>query len=201
MTAASIAARADETSDRGSYAIRSDHECSRHLALPRATIPEAYAAHATVARPNEIDEVRLERDLGAGFSRGIDEQPVNDGTSRRIKAINVVLRFDLYLDDLVAIVKRRRSDHGRTRRFDSVENAPARQLNDAGSHEGMGRDRVAAVATTVDREHSKASSRKKHSGGCAGATGSDDDDVIVEGWTGTGCHFVITRARLACRKI
>ena len=103
MPAGSIASRADETSDRGSYAIRSDHEFSRHFALPRTTIPEVYAANATVARPNEVDEVRLERDLGTGFSRGIDEQPVNDGTPRRIEAIDVVLRFDLYLDDLVAI--------------------------------------------------------------------------------------------------
>ena len=126
MTTCSIASRADETSDRGSYAIGSDHEFSRHLALPPTTIPEAYAADATVARANEVDELRFERDLGTGSSRGIDEQPVNDGTPRRVETINVVLRFDLHRDDFVAIVKRRRSDHGRACRFDSVQNAPAR---------------------------------------------------------------------------
>ena len=196
MTTCAIASRADETSDRGSYAIRSNDELSRHVPLLPTTISEAYAAHATVARANEIHEVCVEHDLGTGCPRSVDKQPVNDGTPRCVETINVVLRFDLHRDDLVAIVKRRRSDHRRTRRFDSVENAPARQLNNAGSHEGMSRDRIASVATTVDSEHSKASSRQEHRGGGAGTTGADDDDVVVEGCRGTGCHFVFARARV-----
>ena len=54
-------------------AIGSDHEFSRHLPLPIMTILEAHAADATVVRADQIDELRFERDLGAGFSRGIDK--------------------------------------------------------------------------------------------------------------------------------
>ena len=195
MTTCSIATGADETGDRGSKTIGSDHELSRHLALPLTTIPEAYTADATVARADEIDEMRFERDFGTGSSRGVDQHPVNDRTPRRVETINVVLRFDLHRDDFVAIVKRRRSDHRRACRFDSVQNAPARELNNAGSHEGVGRDRIAPVATPVDREHSKASSREEHRGGRAGATRSDDDGVIV----GDGSEPVVMIVHGACR--
>ena len=158
------------------------------------TIPEADARDTTVVRADEVDESRFERDLSTGSSRCIDKQPVNDGTPRRVETIDAVLRFDLHLDNLVAIVKRRRLDHRCACRLDSVQNAPTRQLKNAGTHEGVGRDRVAPVATSVDREHSKAPSREEHSGGRAGATRSDDDDIVVAGWSGTGCHFVFERA-------
>jgi hypothetical protein len=54
-------------------------------------------------------------------------------------------------------------------------------LDDAGAHEGVGRDRIASVATAVDCEHTKASSREEERGGRAGATGSDNDDVEIDG--------------------
>ncbi len=84
------------------------------------TIPEADARDTTVVRADEVDESRFERDLGTGSSRCIDKQSVNDGTPRRVETINVVLRFDLHLDHLVAIVKRRRLDHWCACRLDSV---------------------------------------------------------------------------------
>ena len=71
------------------------------------------------------------------------------------------------------------------------QNAPARELDNAGAHEGVGRDRIAPVATAVDREHTKASSREEQRGGRAGATGSDNDDVEIDGWGSDG----ITLAR------
>ena len=62
-----------------------------------------------------------------------------------------------------------------------------RQSDNAGAHEGgVGRDRIAAVATAVDREHTKASSREEQRGGCAGATGSDNDDVEIDRWGSDG---------------
>ena len=54
MTACSIALRADETSDRGSHTIGSDHELSRHHALTLLTIPEAHATDATVVCADEV---------------------------------------------------------------------------------------------------------------------------------------------------
>src|SRR4029453_5376218 len=158
----------------------SDHEFSRNLPLSIMTIPEADATNATVVRADKIDEVRFERDLGSGSSRGIDKQPVNDGTPGRVEPLNAVLRFDLHRHDLVAIVKRRRSDHRCACRFDVVQNAPARQLKNTGSHEGVGRDRVAPVMTTVDREHSKAAPREEYARGRARATGSTRADRVVE---------------------
>ena len=125
MSTCSIAARVDETSDRGPHPIGSDHEFSRHVALPLTAIPETYAANAIVVRAEEVDEMRFERDLSAGVARGIDKHPVNNGAPRCVETINVVLRFDLHRDDLVAIVKRRRSDHGRACRFDSVAERPS----------------------------------------------------------------------------
>ena len=50
----------------------------------------------------------------------------------------------------------------------------------------MGRNRIAAVATAVDREHTKASSREEQRCGRAGATGSDNDDVKIDGWRSDG---------------
>jgi hypothetical protein len=105
MTTFAIASRAGETSDRGSDTVGSDHEISGHLALPLMTIPEAYAADAPVSRADEVDELRFERDLGAGSSRGIDKHPVNDGSPRRVEPVDVVLRFDLHLHELVTIMK------------------------------------------------------------------------------------------------
>jgi hypothetical protein len=55
-------------------------------------------------------------------------------------------------------------------------------LDNAGAHEGVGRDRIAPVATAVDREHTKTSSREQQRGGCAGAPGSDNDDVEIDKW-------------------
>jgi hypothetical protein len=36
--------------------------------------------------------------------------------------------------------------------------------------------------TAVDREHTKPSSGEEQRGGRAGATGSDNDDVEIDGW-------------------
>jgi hypothetical protein len=181
MTTGSIAFRADETRDRRTDTIGSDHEFSRNLPLPIMTIFEEHTGDATVVRADQIDELRFERDRCTGLLRGIGKQPVNDSTPRCVETLNVVLRFDLYRDDLIAVVKRRRSDHRRTGRFDSLENSPARELDNAGAHEGVGRDRIAPVATAVDREHTKASSREEQRGGRPGATGSDNDDVEIDG--------------------
>jgi acyl dehydratase len=65
-------------------------------------------------------------------------------------------------------------------------------LDNAGAHEGVGRDRIAAVATAVDREHTKASSREEQRGGCAGATGSDNDDVEIDRWGSDGDNISTT---------
>ena len=65
-------------------------------------------------------------------------------------------------------------------------------MDNAGAHEGVGRDRIAPVATAVDREHTKASSREKQRGGCAGATGSDNDDVEIDRWGSDGDNISTT---------
>src|SRR6478672_1036338 len=107
MTTGSIAFRADETRDRGTDTIGSDHEFSRNLPLSIMTIFEEHTGDVTVVRADQIDELRFERDRCTGFLRGIDKQSVNDSTPRCVETINVVLRFDLHRDDLVTVVKRR----------------------------------------------------------------------------------------------
>ncbi len=120
MTSGSVAFRADETRDGRTDTIGPDHEFSRNLPLPIMTIFEAHTGDATVVRTDQIDELRFERDHCTGFLRGIDKQSVNDSTPRCVETIDVVLRFDLHRDDLIAVVKRRRSDHRRTGRFDAL---------------------------------------------------------------------------------
>ena len=181
MTTGSIAFRADETRDRRTDTIGADHEFSRNLTLPIIPVFEAHSRDATVVRADQIDELRFERDRCPRLLRRIDQDPVNDRAPRCVETINVGLWFDLHCDDLVAVVKRRRSDHRRTGRFDSLENAPARKLDNAGAHEGVGRDRIAPVTTAVDREHTKALSRQEQRGGRAGATSSDYDDIKING--------------------
>ena len=56
----------------------------------------------------------------------------------------------------------------------------------------MGRDRIAPVATAVDREHTKASSREEQRGSRAGATGSDNDDVEIDGWACDAANIITT---------
>ena len=65
-------------------------------------------------------------------------------------------------------------------------------MDNAGAHEGVGRDRIAPVATAVDREHTKTSSREEQRGGRAGATGSDNDDVEIDGWGSDGDNISTT---------
>jgi hypothetical protein len=125
--------------------------------------------------------LRFERKRCTGLSGSIDQHAVNDRASRGVETIHVVLRLDRHRNDLVAVVKRRRSNDRRPGRFDAVQNAPSRKLEHAGAHEGVGRERIAPVMAAVDREHTKASSREKQRGGRAGATGSDNDDVEIEG--------------------
>jgi len=159
--------------------IGSDHEISRNLPLPIMTIFETQAADATVVGADQIDELRLERDRGAGLLRGIDKHSIDDSTSRRVETFHLLLRFDRHRDDLVSVVERRRSDHRRTGCCDFLQHAPARELENAGAHEGVGRHRITSVVTAVDCEHTKASSREEQRGGCAGATGPDNGDVEI----------------------
>jgi len=65
-------------------------------------------------------------------------------------------------------------------------------LDNAGAHEGVGGDRIAPVATAVDREHTKTSSREKQRGGCAGAPGSDNDDVEIDNCGSDGDNISTT---------
>jgi len=116
----SIAFRADKTRDRRTDTVGADHEFSRNLPLPIMTIFEANAGDTTVVRADQIDELRFEHDRRTGLLRGIDKQPVNDSTPRCVETIHVVLRFDRHRDDLVSVVKRCRSDHRRTGRFDPL---------------------------------------------------------------------------------
>ena len=64
-------------------------------------------------------------------------------------------------------------------------------MDNAGAHEGVRRDRIAPVAATVDREHTKTSSREEERGGGAGATGADNDDVKIDGWGSDGDNISI----------
>jgi acyl dehydratase len=176
MTTGSIAFSADETRHRRTHTIGSDHEVSRYLALPIMAILEPHAGDATVVLTDQVDELRFEHHLGTGCLRGVE-------------TFDVGLRLDPDRDDLVAVVKRRRADHGGASGFDSLQDTPARELDDAGAHEGVGRDRIAPVATAVDREHTKASSREEQRGGRAGASGSGNHDVEIDGWGGDGANI------------
>ena len=181
MTAGSIAFSAGQARDRGMDPVGADHELSRHLPLPIVTILEAHTGDAAVVRANQIHELGFKSEGGTGLLRGIDQQAVDDGAPRGVETVNVRLRFDWHRDDLVAVVKRGRSHHRRAGRLDSLENAPARQLDNTGAHECVGRDRVAPVVTAVDRKHTETPSREEQRGGGAGATSSDNDDVEVNG--------------------
>ena len=61
---------------------------------------------------------------------------------------------------------------------DGVEEAPAVELDDAAAHQGVGGERVGAVAAAVDDEHVEAGAGQEQGGGGAGGAGADDDDVV-----------------------
>src|SRR5262249_27749210 len=73
MPAGSIAFRADETRDRRTDTVGSDHEFSGNLPLTIMTIFEANTGDATVVSADQIDELRVEHDRRTGLLRGIDK--------------------------------------------------------------------------------------------------------------------------------
>ena len=52
------------------------------------------------------------------------------------------------------------------------------ELQDAATHEGVGRQRVGAVRAAVDDQHGQAGAGEQHCCRRAGGAGTDDDDVV-----------------------
>ena len=122
-----------------------------------------------------------EADLDAGRSSRLDHDRVEHGAARSVERVDARLGLDLDGVDRVAVahhvlVHRRRAggDH-------RIEQAPALELEHAGPHQGVGRQRVGPGAAAIDQENATAAAREQHRGGGAGDPGADHDGVVLGG--------------------
>jgi hypothetical protein len=127
---------------------------------------------------NQLGQAGSVHELGTGVSRRVDEQGIQHRSAWSIQSIDSVARLDVNVDHLVAVMKRRRSDRGRVCGLEAFEQAPAMQLKNSASHEGVSGKRVGTVATPIDDEDPESSASQQHGGGGAGAAGPDHDGVV-----------------------
>ena len=153
----------------------------RAVASKRA--PEASRAAMPATRPSESTHSpstgHAEADLDAGRLRGLDQERVEHGAARSVERLDAGLGLDLDDVDGVAVAHHVPVHGGRAGRDHAIEQAPAAELEDAGPHQRMGRERVALGTAAIDQEHAAAAPREQHGGGGAGDAGADDDGVVL----------------------
>ena len=75
-----------------------------------------------------------------------------------------MLRSDLHLHDVFAVMEFRTAHRGRPGRDDAWQQAPPVQLHDPAAHQCVGRCRIRGVAATIDDQDPEAASRHQHGG-------------------------------------
>ena len=95
------------------------------------------------------------------------------------KRLDPMLRSDLHLHDVFAVMEFRTAHRGRAGRDDAWQQAPPVQLHDPAAHQCVSRCRIRGVATTIDDQDLEAASRHQHGGRSAGAAGADHQRVVA----------------------
>ena len=117
-------------------------------------------------------------DLGASLAGGVDEDPINHCPPRRIEGVDAVLMLDVDCDFFVAVAEYRAPYRRCAGGNDAVEEAPPVQLKDAATHQGVGRQRVAAVWLTIDKKDALPAAGKQHRRRSTGRSRTDNDHVV-----------------------
>ena len=109
----------------------------------------------------------------------VDEQRVEHGAARRVECADAVPCLDREVEHLIAIVKRRRAYRRRAGSFEPIDQAPAFELQDPAAHQRVGRERIATVGPTIDRQHTQSASREQHRGRGARAASTYYHGVVA----------------------
>ena len=133
------------------------------------TRPAPSRARSVTAHP--------EADPCAGLLGGVDQQGVEDGTTRRVERVHAGGRLQHDRHRFVAVVERHPPHRRRAACRHPVQQAPAPQLQDAAAHERMGGQGVRAAAGAVHDQHPQAGPGEQQGGRRACDARADDDGV------------------------
>ena len=172
-------ARVHAPRDRRADAIGPDDEAGTRLEPVPVGRPGAHTGHPPAAVTGDVGDGGPEAELGAGLTRGVDEDRIEHGPSRRVQGVDTGGRLDVDGDGLAGVAERGPPDRRRSGGDDLVEEAPARELQHAGAHQAVRRQCVGAVVATVDDEHVEAGTGEEECRRRARGAGADDDDVGV----------------------
>ena len=127
----------------------------------------------------EIRKADPVADRGAGVDGGVHEEAIEQGAPRGEEGGNAVPGPDRDVDHLVLVVEDRPVDARRAGRLDPAEETPPVQLQHAGSHQGVRRQRVAPVGAAIDGKDPHAAPGQQQGRRGARGAGTDDDRVVA----------------------
>ena len=173
--------RLDLSGDEGVGAVSADHEAGADARRPTSTVGADHTAGPPVRAAQELADGEPEVDGGAGGGRSVGEQRIEHGPAGGVQRVDAVLRTDVD-DGRPAGEVERGAPHGRgAGGADPLQQSPAMELDDRAAHEGVGRQRVAALPGPVDDDDVETGPGQQHRRRRARGAGADDDDVGVVG--------------------
>src|SRR5262245_4348282 len=89
----------------------------------------------------------------ACFASCVDQNAIKHGASTRDQSWYARLQADRYRNFFISIMEGAGMDYRRATADDGVEQAPARELHDGRSHQGVRRKRVRAIRLAIDGKH------------------------------------------------
>ena len=160
-------------------AVRADHDSGPHGLRAAVDVRELGAFDAPARVAEQLDDAEAVADAGAGLDRGVHEHAVEQRAPGGEEPGHAVLRLDRHVDALVFVVEDRAVHERRARRDDPLEHPEARELEDAGAHQGVGRQRVGAVGAPVHGEHAQAAAGEQHRRGRPRGARPDHERVVA----------------------
>jgi hypothetical protein len=139
------------------------------------------AANASAMIDNDVVGSRTISELRTAPLSCVNEQTVEQRSSRRVQRVDAVARLDGDRHVQVAVGERRGAHGGRSCVDDSRQDAPPIELHYGPAHERVRRQRVGAVRSLVDHQHAGARPGQQQRGRGPCAPRADDDHIESHG--------------------
>ncbi len=172
----------------GTPSCRATVECKPSAPMSRSVLtspvePSANPSATPCTRPVVSVSIRSSRvswcTAAPASDRCIDQDRIEHGPAWCGQAGDLLAGGHVEFENLRPIAERRLRDDRGPGSPHLSEQPPAVQSGDRSPHEGVGRQRVAAVGPFVDDQDTKTAASEQHGGGGAGSTRSHDDGVVV----------------------
>ena len=171
--------RADLTCDGRPDSIGADRDRGGKLGDRSGPALDPHAAHPATFVAQQRSHRRQVPNVNSRLRCRVNQDPVEDVTARGVQGVDSGTRADRHLRRLsVGVAEERAPDRGCARGDDVVQQPPTGQLQHAGAHQSVGRQRVAAVRRPVDQRHPSACSSEEHRGRGTGHPAPDNHHVI-----------------------